>query len=308
MEHPVIVGLTTIPSRLSYLRPTIESILNQTRKPDNIYISIPYKCRKNGEEYDQDKLNEISAMDSSIIILRFDEDLGPVMKLKGMLSLDCHPETSIITVDDDVEYHNKMVENLLNRSKDYPNTVLCYYAINIGTFPFYGSYTSPDTNPIKHFIGLRDGSNVDIVGGVYGVLYKKKYFDHVDDKLEEIWKTNKILQRNDDIYISAWLDSNDIPKKIIYYQDNTSKTLDHSKIEALHKMESNSISGNIQHGYNFLSIVMTLCNNGYFAKRRSVDYTTNVTFWILFIILIALLILAVIFVAWVKPTYFDYLY
>ena len=42
----IYVSLTTIPPRLKNLDKSIESLLNQTQKPDKIFINIPstYKC------------------------------------------------------------------------------------------------------------------------------------------------------------------------------------------------------------------------------------------------------------------------
>jgi len=46
-----VVTLTSIPSRIRYIQPTIDSILNQSYKVDNIelYIPIDYKKRSLGK-------------------------------------------------------------------------------------------------------------------------------------------------------------------------------------------------------------------------------------------------------------------
>ena len=38
---PVFVGLTTLPSRIGRLKPTIDSLLRQTLPPDRIFLSVP---------------------------------------------------------------------------------------------------------------------------------------------------------------------------------------------------------------------------------------------------------------------------
>ena len=46
MKINFCVSLTTIPSRLKNLELTIKSILEQTVKPDKIFLNIPYKYKR----------------------------------------------------------------------------------------------------------------------------------------------------------------------------------------------------------------------------------------------------------------------
>lgn len=41
-NRKVIVTLTTIPSRFKFVRDTLVSLLNQTIKPDEIVLSLPF--------------------------------------------------------------------------------------------------------------------------------------------------------------------------------------------------------------------------------------------------------------------------
>ena len=43
MDIKFCVSLTTIPSRIKAVYKTIETIQNQTLKPNKIYLNIPYK-------------------------------------------------------------------------------------------------------------------------------------------------------------------------------------------------------------------------------------------------------------------------
>ena len=42
----IYVSLTTIPSRVQDLNKSVESLLQQSQKPDKIFINIPYKYRR----------------------------------------------------------------------------------------------------------------------------------------------------------------------------------------------------------------------------------------------------------------------
>ena len=43
MYNRIIINFTTIPPRIFLLESTINSLLDQTIKPDKIFINIPYK-------------------------------------------------------------------------------------------------------------------------------------------------------------------------------------------------------------------------------------------------------------------------
>ena len=45
----IYVSLSTIPQRLKNLNKSVESLLKQTRKPDKIFINIPYKYERFSE-------------------------------------------------------------------------------------------------------------------------------------------------------------------------------------------------------------------------------------------------------------------
>ena len=45
-KNKLIVSLTTIPSRINLLEPVLDSLLNQTVKPDLIYLNIPRKYNR----------------------------------------------------------------------------------------------------------------------------------------------------------------------------------------------------------------------------------------------------------------------
>ena len=42
----IYVSITTIPQRLKNLKKSVESLLNQTKKPDKIFINIPTQYKR----------------------------------------------------------------------------------------------------------------------------------------------------------------------------------------------------------------------------------------------------------------------
>ena len=70
----IYVSISTIPPRIKNLEKSVESILNQTLKPDKIFINIPFKYRRFKEVIGDKQLPNFK--DSSIEVTRC-EDCGP---------------------------------------------------------------------------------------------------------------------------------------------------------------------------------------------------------------------------------------
>lgn len=114
MNLKFCVTLTTIPSRLKDIGKTIETIRNQTLKPEKIFLNIPIKYyRFPNEIIDKTLIEKIRSDDIEISRCN---DYGPATKLMGSIKkikeFDC-----VIIVDDDHLYHNKMCEIFINEFK-----------------------------------------------------------------------------------------------------------------------------------------------------------------------------------------------
>ena len=70
----IYVSTSTIPQRIKSLEKSINSLLNQSKKPDKIFINIPYKYRRFDETI---KDHEIPKFDNSIVEIARCEDYGP---------------------------------------------------------------------------------------------------------------------------------------------------------------------------------------------------------------------------------------
>ena len=79
----IYISISTIPPRLKNLNESVRSLLNQTRKPDKIFINIPYKYKRFSETIED---NQIPKFDSSIVEVTRCEDCGPGTKLLGSLN------------------------------------------------------------------------------------------------------------------------------------------------------------------------------------------------------------------------------
>jgi|TARA_B110000438_G_C15688949_1_gene595889 hypothetical protein len=114
MNLKFCVTLTTIPARLKDIGKTIETIRNQTLKPEKIFLNIPIKYyRFPNEIVDETLIEKIRSDDIEISRCN---DYGPATKLMGSIKkikeFDC-----VIIIDDDHLYHNKMCEIFINEFK-----------------------------------------------------------------------------------------------------------------------------------------------------------------------------------------------
>ena len=52
----IYVSISTIPQRIKNITKSIESLLNQTKKPDKIFINIPFKYERFSEIVKEDQI------------------------------------------------------------------------------------------------------------------------------------------------------------------------------------------------------------------------------------------------------------
>ncbi len=107
-----IFSLTTSPTRINTIQPTINSLINQTYKASHIRINIPYKFGRTGEEY---VIPEFLLNNDAIHIHRCEIDYGPATKLVPTIIEPCSNADEndwVVTVDDDINYQPFLLEEL----------------------------------------------------------------------------------------------------------------------------------------------------------------------------------------------------
>jgi GT2 family glycosyltransferase len=156
----VIVSFTTLPSRIDRIGPMIDSIRAQTRAPDELRLYLPAaSAREHATYVPPDWLAA-----SGVRVVRSERDWGPATKLLPCLIDGGHPEDVLITVDDDVVYERHLVEDLIEASRTYQDSVVCMMGVDeAGGFIHAGQATI--------------ATEVAVVGGYRGVLYRRRFFD-----------------------------------------------------------------------------------------------------------------------------------
>jgi hypothetical protein len=128
---PVYVGVTTLPSRIARLRPTIDSLHAQSVVPDRIFVSVPLRSVREDREYDVPAW--LAAPSPPVELIRCATDYGPGTKLLG-----CLPRITggacLILVDDDMVYQPFLVERLARAQLDRKDAAFSFHVFRVGRF------------------------------------------------------------------------------------------------------------------------------------------------------------------------------
>ena len=171
----IYVSTITIPQRIKNLDRSIKSLLNQSKKPDKIFINIPFKYRRFNETINDD---EIPKFDSSVVEITRCEDYGPATKLLG--SLDKLEKNSLVILfDDDHVYENYMVEKFSYFYSKAPSNAYSFYVHPLGKF------------------GIGQGAD--------GFAINTNFLGGIKNFQNKIVKDYKELFLNDDVWISYFL-------------------------------------------------------------------------------------------------------
>jgi hypothetical protein len=192
-----VASLTTIPSRLEYVSQTLDSLANQTKPFEKIYLCVPYESKRLGKPYVIPD-NLMSRKDIEIIRC---QDYGPATKILGLLSAklpEIEPETKIFFCDDDRVYDSNRAEQFYTASEAYPEFVICMASTPY--WKFFVDNTVYDYNSDRDYPAgrhqIRDGF-MDIFEGFGGVLVKPRFFD------QDVYAIPREFSVVDDIWLSG---------------------------------------------------------------------------------------------------------
>jgi hypothetical protein len=196
-----VVSFTTIPSRIKYTKLVIDSLLEQTRIPDMIYLNIPYVSLK-GEKYFIPRFLK-SYSKKQLTILRC-EDYGPITKLIPVLEIERDSETIIMIIDDDNSLHKNTI-SIFERNMKKFNSALSMSGYNFGNSPFILEYLENEGENIK----------VDWLQGTHGIVFKRKFINL--DILTCFKTAPECLLHQDDVKIGGYLAKKKIDRIVLNY-------------------------------------------------------------------------------------------
>lgn len=191
LQHELVVSLTTFGKRIHDAYLTIESIMQQSLKPDRIVLCI------SAEDFSEESLPEMLRLQQQrgLEFLFCEKDLGPYTKYH--YTLQKYPDSLLITVDDDFLYPTDTIDQLHKAYIQNPGTIFCHRGHGM-TRGEGGAL-----NPYRHW----DWSNTNFQiskmifpTGVGGVLYFPGCFD---PEISNVDAFLKLAPNADDVWLKA---------------------------------------------------------------------------------------------------------
>lgn len=117
-SRELIVSLTTIPSRIDSVYLTVESMLRQTYKPDKIILWLAE------DEFHNVALpNNLLKQSKRGLEIRYCENLKSHKKYYETMRQ--FPQALLVTIDDDIFYSERLLENLVRAYVRNPACIIC---------------------------------------------------------------------------------------------------------------------------------------------------------------------------------------
>ncbi|GAA4976629.1 glycosyltransferase [Algibacter aquimarinus] len=185
---PVIVSLTSIPSRIKTLHITIRSLLSQDILPEKIILWL-------NDSYKNNIPNQLKKLLDDTFEIRFSPYTFSHRKL--IHTIENFPNSIIITCDDDLIYHPTSLKLLYKEHLKNPNVVIgnrcrrITYDSNNNALPYlqwpFATKTYKDEKLLMPV-------------GAFLVLYPPRVFDERFNNIELI---NKLAPKADDLWFKA---------------------------------------------------------------------------------------------------------
>ncbi len=201
----LIVGLTTIPSRLPFVVPTLKSLLLQNEPPGKILLHLPKHSRREQVEYSVPE--ELKNLE--VIQIIGCPDWGPATKILPAL-LDSDPDQLVVAVDDDRIYRPTLLEDLLAASVRHPDTAVgcCGLIVPLDRVDRRRGLIGRTFDGLRFRRGVslrgsrrRHPLAVDILHGYGGVMVRPRFFDL--DRLADLQGAPDAAWLEDDTWFAA---------------------------------------------------------------------------------------------------------
>ena len=130
MINKIVITLTTVPERLSYLvedgfKLVVQSICEQNYNNYEVHLNLPHVYSVTGEFYlIPEWLEKFQGKYKHLKVFRT-EDMGPPTKIIPTILRES-PDTLLIVVDDDLLYHPDMINEHIKYHEQLPNSVMLY--------------------------------------------------------------------------------------------------------------------------------------------------------------------------------------
>jgi hypothetical protein len=196
MTTPVYISLTSIFKNQDILLQTLQSITNQTKSPNKIFLFLSEESYlldsgfKNKIIENRNLSNFIQ--NNQLIEVKWVKNIGSYRKLLPLLKEKWNEDCIIITIDDDTVYDSNLIKNFVD---DY-NIYKCVIGYR-GFTPFFDKIDN-----FNYCVRARSRyiSSHNFLTGKGGALYKPEFFHKTDNLIfdEDIYL--KTCDKHDDIW------------------------------------------------------------------------------------------------------------
>src|SRR5438309_2301641 len=205
-NNRVIASLTTLPDRIFNLEPTVHCLLNQTRPPDEIVLSIPEFSVRQKRPY---SIPKYLSQFPTLRIVPCKTDWGPATKFIPLVQEELaagRADTLIMVVDDDRIYPRDAIETYLHFHAQLPDAALCFRG---ALMPNNLVWFMPK---IFRANQIREPKRVAVITGTASYLIQPRFFD---SGLWDYSAAPRSAFYMDDIWISGCLDRRRIRKYVV---------------------------------------------------------------------------------------------
>ncbi len=204
----LIVSLTSFPARINKISLVIESILRQSIKPKSIYLWL---SKSEFNTLDNLPLSLLNQQNRGLVIKLVDENIGSHKKYYfAFKHLSDH---LIVTIDDDIFYRTKMIEDLLNYHKIFPNSIISQYSTKIewdnnvlAEYKFWSRITN-ETKPNNYSFFGTGGGTLFPPGICFKEFLDYKIFMNLCPTADDVWLNASIRYSNIKVVVTNYFSS-----------------------------------------------------------------------------------------------------
>ena len=127
----LVISLTTIPSRMNQIGPTLRGLLAQKADVAEIRLYIPRQYRR----FDFDPATDLPDLPDGVTLCITDEDFGPATKVLPAVRDFAGQDVEILFCDDDQPYRSDWAQRFLDARKNHPGACIVEKGYDLDTRP-----------------------------------------------------------------------------------------------------------------------------------------------------------------------------
>jgi len=192
-----VASLTSIPSRLKYIEPTLQSLVAQDVL-DVVYLNLPYYSIKQRKIY---QVPDFVKKYPKIKVIR-SPDYGPLTKLIPTLFVETHPNTRIITCDDDIIYGKGLATALLDNIEE--KSQVCLTKFNWSKLKKTQEYAPENLNGVEE----------NVPQAFSGICYWRSSFN-IEELMDLLKQLPLCCIYGDDYLLAKYLSKKGVKVKVL---------------------------------------------------------------------------------------------